>query len=291
MALTATMFAAVYALYRYRGRPSPARLLLAGLAVRLMLASKHSAVYVLPILLLLVCAEAVLARLNRGAAAGVFERELPRGIAALALMFVVGLAVLWATYGFRHSALPAAAGAHMSAVESVRAGPHPEVERTASGMLLKLFEWSDLFPASYNIGLADVISTSERPTYVLGREYLKGQWFYFPVAFSVKSSLALLLLLLLGLFARSLYRGRTREVLFLLLPAVAFMAVAMTWRINIGVRHVLPVYPFLIVLAAAGACALASRELDTALRLAQADPTTFFILMQAVRNVRMQYIP
>jgi 4-amino-4-deoxy-L-arabinose transferase-like glycosyltransferase len=260
MAMTATMFGAVYALYRYVGRPSPARLLVGGLAVGLMLASKHSAVYALPILLLLVCASAVMARLGRGAEAGVFERELPRAVAALALMLVVGLVVLWATYGFRHSALPAAAGAHMSAVEYVRAGPHPEVEHTASGLLLKLFEWSRVFPASYTIGLADVISTGERTTYILGREYLTGQWFYFPVAFTVKTSLALLLLIPLSLLLRRLYRERPREVLFLLAPALVFMAVAMTWRINIGVRHVLPVYPFLLLLAAAGACALARRR-------------------------------
>lgn len=260
MALAATMFASVFALYRYVGRPGTSRLLVAGLAIGLMLASKHSAVYALPVLLLLVCASAALARWKRGAEAGVFERELPRAVAALALMLVVGLVVLWASYGFRRSALPAAAGAHMSAVDAVRAGPHPEVEHTASGVLLKLFEWSRVFPASYTIGLADVISTSERPTYILGREYLRGQWFYFPVAFAIKSSLALLLLLPLALLSRRLYRARPRETLFLLAPALAFMAVAMTWRINIGVRHVLPVYPFLLVLAAAAACALARRH-------------------------------
>lgn len=260
MALAATMFASVYALYRYLKRPGTARLLLAGLAVGLMLASKHSAVYALPVLLLLVCASAVLARLKRGAAAAVFERELPRAVGALALMLLVGLVVLWGAYGFRHSALPAAAGAHMSGVEYLRTGPHPEKVNSIPGALLGLIELSHVFPASYTIGLADVIAGGDRTTFLLGRKYLTGQWFYFPVAFTIKSSLALLLLIPLGLLARRLYRDHPREMLFLLAPALILMAVAMTWRINIGVRHVLPVYPFLIVLAAAGACAIARRH-------------------------------
>jgi hypothetical protein len=38
-------------------------------------------------------------------------------------------------------------------------------------------------------------------------------------------------------------------LLFLLLPPAAFFAVAMTATLNIGVRHILPVYPFLLLAA------------------------------------------
>jgi len=40
--------------------------------------------------------------------------------------------------------------------------------------------------------------------------------------------------------------------LFLLLPIAMFLAVAMTSNLNIGLRHVLPIYPFIVVLAALG---------------------------------------
>lgn len=259
MALTATMFASFYTLYRFRSRPVPARLLLAGLTFGLMLASKHSAIYMLPILLLLICADILMSRVKSGADASYSEREIPRGAIAFALMLIIGLSVLWASYGFRYSALPADAGAHMSAVEYLRTGPHPEKATAASGVLLGLLERSHILPASYTIGLADVIAGSERMTFLLGKKYQAGQWFYFPVAFSIKSSLLLLLLFPISLLVLSLYRERPREMLYLLVPAISFMAVAMTWRINIGVRHVLPIYPFIIVLAAAGACALAKR--------------------------------
>jgi tetratricopeptide (TPR) repeat protein len=55
-------------------------------------------------------------------------------------------------------------------------------------------------------------------------------------------------------------REGRRETLWMLIPATAFFAVSMTSNLNIGLRHILPVYPFLAVLAAAGAGRLAQRR-------------------------------
>ncbi len=44
-------------------------------------------------------------------------------------------------------------------------------------------------------------------------------------------------------------RSGDAKALFLLIPVVLVLAVAVTARVNIGLRHILPVYPFLIVLA------------------------------------------
>jgi hypothetical protein len=48
-------------------------------------------------------------------------------------------------------------------------------------------------------------------------------------------------------------------MLYMLAPALFFFAVALTSKMNIGVRHILPVYPFFIVAAAAGTYAFARR--------------------------------
>jgi len=40
-----------------------------------------------------------------------------------------------------------------------------------------------------------------------------------------------------------------REIAFLLIPAAIYLAVAMATGLNIGVRHILPVYPFLMIFA------------------------------------------
>jgi hypothetical protein len=89
--------------------------------------------------------------------------------------------------------------------------------------------------------------------------YPTGHWFYFPVAFAVKTSVALLVLLPCAFLALSLFKQHRREMVYILVPALFFFGIALTSKMNIGIRHILPVYPFFIVAAAAGACALARK--------------------------------
>jgi hypothetical protein len=49
------------------------------------------------------------------------------------------------------------------------------------------------------------------------------------------------------------WKKQRRKYLFLAIPVVVFLGVAMAGGINIGIRHILPVIPFLILFAAAGA--------------------------------------
>jgi hypothetical protein len=87
------------------------------------------------------------------------------------------------------------------------------------------------------------------PAFLLGQFSNRGWWYYFPVALAVKTPLGFLALLAIGLY--QCWRNRTR--LSYLLP-VAFclgiLAPAMTANVNIGVRHVLPVYLGFSIVAA-----------------------------------------
>jgi len=86
-----------------------------------------------------------------------------------------------------------------------------------------------------------------------------GWWYYFPVALFFKTPIPFLLLALTGcvLLAR-----RRPEVP---LVAAAILGVAMTSHINIGVRHVLPIYAPLAVAAAAVILALPRFRIASAL--------------------------
>lgn len=81
--------------------------------------------------------------------------------------------------------------------------------------------------------------------FLLGEFSDKGWWYYFPVAVLYKTPIAFLLLALIGcvLLAR-----RSPEVALI---ALAILGLAMTSSINIGVRHVLPIYTPLAIAAAA----------------------------------------
>ncbi len=257
-AVTAMMFAAVYALYRYRQKPTMPRLLLTGLAVGLMLASKHSGILMLPILFVLLFVDILLARKRNKAETDTrLSRSLLNNAAAYTAIFLIGLTVLWATYGFRYYALPGATSDTVSVVDFFKESDRPEVANAFSGKTVELIRRTHIFPESYVYGLADIVAL-KRSTYLLGRFYPTAQWFYFPVAFTIKTSIALLLLLPLGLLTRKLYRRHPREMLFLLLPSLAYFAICLTSSLN-GSSYILPVYPFFIVIAAAGACALAEK--------------------------------
>jgi hypothetical protein len=250
MVLTATVFGAVYALYRFGEKQNLFRFLIAGLACGLMLAAKHSAVVFVPVLLALTIADALIFHRAENRAA---PRSFVRRTAFLAGIFLIGLGVLWAFYGFRYYSIPSATESTISIADYIRENGRPEMVESFSAKLTGAFGGTRLFPESYVLGMADVIAWGSRNSWIFGRNYSTGQWFYFPIAFAVKSSVAVLLLLPLG-FAFSLFNPeKRREATFLLVPPLAFFAVAMTSSFTTGVRHILPVYPFLIVAAAAGA--------------------------------------
>src|SRR4029077_14620697 len=102
---------------------------------------------------------------------------------------------------------------------------------------------------SYLYGLTDILVFPQKfmRTYLFGKQYRHTLWFYFPAVFVIKSTVGFLLLLRLLPVAIALRRTeRSREILFLLLPAAVYFLAAMRSGFNIGVLHILPVYPFLI---------------------------------------------
>lgn len=249
MAVAATMFAAVYVFYRYRKNPTAIRFLVVGLATGATLASKHSGILILPVLFTLFIADFFLVRKTEIEAN--IRRRFLRRVAAFAGIVFIAFAVLWAFYGFRYDAVPNDSRPPVL-VEDIFVGAPPEVIN--SPVVKTMRAVTRIFPESYAAGLFHVIRGGNRPMFLLGKVYPTARWFYFPAAFSIKTSVALLILLTLGLLTIGLYRTHRREMLFLLLPALVFFGVSLISGLNIGVRHILPVYPFFIVIAAAGIC-------------------------------------
>jgi hypothetical protein len=124
---------------------------------------------------------------------------------------------------------------------------------------ISFFAQHRLLPEAYLYGWTDILLISTyRSTFIFGHAYPKGQWFFFPGVFLIKSTLALMILLILVPFAK--VRGRRREFLLLAIPVVFFVSVSMASMLNLGVRHILPIYPFCIVMAASAAASFASRS-------------------------------
>jgi len=262
MGLACCLFAAVFAFYRYVRQPTLLRLIECGFATGLVLAVKHSGVLIFPILGLLALVELWISRRTSAGSASEPERKtesiLRRGLrlaTALLLFALIAVVVLWGFYGFRFRARPNGLKMEPPLTEFVK----ESMNQVKFRAITTAERWRAL-PESYLYGLGYVMLAEERPTFLFGKVYPSGRWFYFPAAFLVKSTLAFLLLLALVPMAKALRRVEVRrEVLFLTLPPTLFLIVSLTSGLNIGLRHILPIYPFLLIVAAASAWSLAKR--------------------------------
>jgi hypothetical protein len=222
-------------------RPTPLRLLAAAVVLGLALATKFSTILLLPILLVQSLIAARREPRPGRAAAGAAGRLAVVAIAAL----LVVLSVYWPVTsrtdpdyqrGVIHEMVALRGAPHLSAaIESLVAVSRPL--------------------AHYVGGLASVLRQSAvggGMNYLCGRISVHGFPSYFFVAFALKSTLAFLAVTILAavFFFRRPSEFREESRLFLLPVAVIFLA-SIGSAYNIGIRHMLPVYPFLALAGAA----------------------------------------
>ncbi|MGN6329638.1 MAG: glycosyltransferase family 39 protein, partial [Rhodanobacter sp.] len=241
------LLAAVYTFYRYRKKPSISRLLVAAIAAGLALATKHSAILLIPMLGALALLELFYPLAEQEVRASLPRRTLHLGGALIAIG-AIALLVLWSFYGFRYAARPGTLQLTPSLVDYVK----PLSPLEAKGVLW-LAHWHVL-PEAYLYGLTDVRSMANgMSSFIFGKVFEHGVAYYFPAVLTIKSTLGWLAATVLALVALATGRLRQwRAALFLLLPALVYFVVAMTSSLNIGARHILPVYVFLTLLAAGG---------------------------------------
>jgi hypothetical protein len=93
-----------------------------------------------------------------------------------------------------------------------------------------------------------------QPAYFLGEYSYQGWWYYFVMAFLIKTPLGSLILIGASLvFYRAGSPLGARAAAFLLVPVMVIFVATSQSQVNIGLRHILAVYPFLFVLAARAA--------------------------------------
>lgn len=258
MPLSCLFFASVYAFYRFLKRPSAWRLALCAAAAGLTMIAKHSGVLILPALLLLAVADYILRRIRWGKAAAEDAQaqrlSMVQLAGALAIIGVAGYAFIWTIYEFRYAARP---GDLVLAPTLAQYGTMLKPHQHA---VIAFFARHRLFPEAYLFGWTDILLISTfRSTFIFGHLFPTGRWFFFPGVFLIKTTLGLMILLALAPFAG--IRGRRRELLFLTIPIVFFVGVSIASMLNLGVRHILPIYPFCMVIAGAAAAALAMRSM------------------------------
>jgi hypothetical protein len=97
--------------------------------------------------------------------------------------------------------------------------------------------------------------------YLFGEASAVGWWYYFPVAFMLKTPLPTLALLLLSLGVAVWQKAwRWATTWFLLLPVLLYLAASMSSALNIGVRYLLPMLPFLYLATTVALWRLAMKQ-------------------------------
>jgi 4-amino-4-deoxy-L-arabinose transferase-like glycosyltransferase len=223
----------------YRASTFP-RALCVGLATGFALLTKFSLVILIPIFFLALAYLVV-----RASGFGVSRR---RCVLQACLAFAAMLLLLNAAYYFQHPAL-----ARPEANFIAGTAPTPLAAE-------RIFTWlrllSKAFPTYYLFGLYTVFVHNHfgHPTSLLGQYSSFGWWYYFPVAFALKTSLPFLMLSV-GAIGWALWAGiigREKRLILLLVALAIYLGVSMASSINIGVRHIAPVFPLLFLLS--GAC-------------------------------------
>lgn len=249
--VTCFMFGAVYFLWRLCRRFTPAGVVALALCVALAAITKYSSVVLAPILVLL----AVVAVRRRT------ELTWRRATIVLAAVAATTLLAVWAAYGFRYR--PSASAEWLFSVSAI---PGADTMPRLAAMI----GWVDahrLLPNAYSEGfLLSVASIRELPAFMAGEIRLGGWWYYFPVAFVLKTPVALLALFAGGVITmlRRRRRDATLAATFVLVPVAAYLLVAMVSGINVGIRHILPVYPFVLLVATAAMRELYERRRSVA---------------------------
>jgi hypothetical protein len=242
--LTATAALAGYGVWRLARRPSWGTAALAGVGVGLMLNTKFTALLFLPffaVVLLL----ALVAHWRAGV--GAADAQGRGNLLPMLVIFpAVAFLALWAGNGFDVGRLPA----EMPFLPQLAGLPVPL--------------------AHYLEQLLDIGGrlSVETPAFLLGQYSTAGWWFYFPVAFLLKTPLPVLILLAGALIATTtavwshrkwLTAADRIDLAALLLPPAGFFGIALTTDINLGYRHILPVLPFLYVCVGAALGGLIAR--------------------------------
>ena len=257
--VTCFLFGSVYFLWRTTRCLSVGNLLGFAAFSALSVVSKFTAVLLGPIVVLLLAVR--VSRSTTWACQIGQLREIRtrpgRTAAAAATLLLVAFicwGAIWAAYGFRYLPSSTPGWRYDFDEAAVLRAFGKDASNARVPRIEGMVRWIDahhLLPNAYSEGfLLGQIKAGNHASYIAGRISRYGCWYYFPVAFLIKTPIALVVLFLGGLLVCAV---RQKEFLpnslFVLLPVCVCLAAAMSLNLNIGLRHILTIYPFAIMLA------------------------------------------
>ncbi|PWU12283.1 MAG: glycosyl transferase [Terriglobia bacterium] len=216
MGLAASVSAAFLALILWAESPTPFRTIALGVSSALAALTKFTALGYVPASAILALACVFVIPAARTARVFIWARDR---IGSFLVAVLIGAVTIWSAYWFSFGTVPA---------------------------------WNIRLPAPEffdGISVALHHNVEGHQNYLMGEVSNKGWWYYFPIVLAVKTPIGFLILVAIGI----VYTIRAWANVRILLPlafALGILVPAMTSNVNIGVRHILPIYCGLSIIAA-----------------------------------------
>ena len=240
----------VIALRAYFKKPAFVRAILFGLAIAFGLLVKHSLIVFVPIAILLLLGHALWRRFK-------YQEHLCRYLGFVLIILGCGYIIFLAGYAFDAKFIDDDEAVFISEWFNV-AGDWSD---SFQNVLVHL---PILLPKYYLWGMDMVVNDvrNGRPAFLFGDISQTGWWYYFPAAFALKTTIPFLLLSVVGVgwTVWETIKRRLLDGLYLLVPSLGYLGFSMMSHLDIGVRHIMPVFPFFAIMGAAAVSGLSQNR-------------------------------
>ena len=218
----------LYNFYRLSEKISFKRILWLGLSLAVAFLSKFTAVILVPCILGLLIYWLAVKKIN----ARKFWQLLWSAVLAAAIMMVFVMAMY--CFDFRPSSI--------------------SQQNAISNETSKLKAIVASLPAkNFFKGLSMVVGHTQtgHSAYLLGQTSKVGWWYYFPVIFASKTNIFFLILFAFGVYMSFRQKDKTGFSQAAAVFAIVYFLFAMSSKANLGIRHILPIFPLIILFISA----------------------------------------
>jgi hypothetical protein len=260
IAATVFMMISLMCFWDFLCAPNIRRGMFSGIFLSLALLSKYTAILLIPLYIVMGLVKYFRSRKEKEpgfSGRGIFGSFL--------VMFGVAFVVLWAGYFFEIKPLLdgvlRAQGKEdfiLGIFGKIFSDPHEDI---IEGVRYFLYN----FPMplrSFIIGVSGIVrhGMEGANTFFMGTWRDRGHPFYFILAFFIKTPIPVILGFFMGIYAGLRDRRNRALNLHIIVYIIFLFIVASRSNLQLGLRYVLPAYPFIFVIAALGISELISRE-------------------------------
>ena len=169
------------------------------------------------------------------------------------LVVLLSLIIIWAGYGFEFQPLFKDAmrlDEKLQIAHSIAKKLSPHISQGAMGRLDDFLLKVPVPLGSHMLGIMGVFKHGYEghKAFFLGKWSTHGSPFYFLVAFLIKTPIPMLIFLALGIIISLRRKLEVGEKFILVVTAIFFITSSLS-GLKIGLRHILPIYPFCFMMA------------------------------------------